>query len=139
MPAVSIKACGCCMRGSARTGLRKIGRPPSKQTLQDRIKYHYTGNAEGSTLRKTLGCLLADDLGIQLRRVGSGNRMTFVEGEQALSGWMAQNAYVSWVIRGRPWELEDELIAELDLPVNLQGEPEQPVPLRPQGARSVCR
>jgi hypothetical protein len=99
------------------------GRPPSKQTPRDRIKYHYTGNAEGSTLRKTLGCLLADDLGIQLRRVGSGNRMTFVEGEQALSGWMAENAYVSWVVRGRPWELEDELIAELDLPLNLQGNP----------------
>jgi len=99
------------------------GRPPSKQTLRDRIKHHYTGNAEGSTLRKTLGCLLADDLVIQLRRVGSGNRMTFVEGEQALSAWMANNAYVSWVVRNRPWELEDELIAALDLPLNLQGNP----------------
>jgi hypothetical protein len=85
------------------------------------VKYHYTGNGEGSTLRKTLGCLLADELGIQLRRVGSGNRMTFVEGEQALSAWMAENACVSWVVRDRPWELEDELIAALDLPLNLQG------------------
>jgi hypothetical protein len=97
------------------------GRSPSRQTLQKRIKYHYTGNAEGSTLRKTLGCLLADELGIQLRRVGSGTRMTFVAGEQALSAWMAENAYVSWVARERPWELEDELIATLDLPLNLQG------------------
>jgi hypothetical protein len=72
-------------------------------------------------LRKTLGCLLADELGIQLRRVGPGNRMTFVEGEQALAAWMAENAYVSWVVRDRPWELEDELIATLDLPLNLQG------------------
>jgi hypothetical protein len=46
-----------------------------------------------------------------------------VEGEQALSSWMAENAYVSWVVRGRPWELEDELIAALDLPLNLQGNP----------------
>jgi hypothetical protein len=97
------------------------GRLPSKQNLRERIKYHYTGNGEGSTLRKTLGCLLADELGIQLRRVGSGNRMTFVEGEQALSAWMAENAYVSWVVRDRPWDLEDELIAALDLPLNLQG------------------
>jgi len=37
--------------------------------------------AESPTLR----CLLADDLGIQLRRVGPGIRMTFVEGEQPLS------------------------------------------------------
>jgi hypothetical protein len=56
-------------------------------------------------LRKTLGCLLAGELRIQLRRVGSGKRMTFVEGEQALSAWMAENAYVSWIVRRRPWEL----------------------------------
>lgn len=99
------------------------GRAPSKQNLRGRIRYHYTGNAEGSTLRKTLGCLLAGQLGIQLRRVGSGTRMTFVEGEQALSAWMAENAHVSWAVRDRPWELEDDLIATLDLPLNLQGNP----------------
>jgi hypothetical protein len=49
--------------------------------------------------------------------------MTFVEGEQALSAWLAENAYVSWVVRERLWELEDELIAALDLPLNLQGNP----------------
>jgi hypothetical protein len=89
--------------------------------LQERIKHHYTGNAEGSTLRKSLGCLLADELGIQLRRVGSGHRMTFVEGEQALSAWMAEHTYVSWVVREWPWQLEHELITALDLPLNLQG------------------
>jgi hypothetical protein len=34
---------------------------------------------------------------------------------------MAKNAYVSWVVRDAPWQLEDELIATLDLPLNLQG------------------
>jgi len=48
-------------------------RPPSRQTLRDRIVYHYTGNAKGSTLRKTLGALLARELGIELRRVGRAN------------------------------------------------------------------
>lgn len=28
---------------------------------------------------------------------------------------------MSWVVRDRPWELEDELIAVVDLPLNLQG------------------
>jgi hypothetical protein len=97
------------------------GRPASKQSLRQRIRYHYTGNAEGSTLRKTLGCLLAAELGIQLRRVGSGNRLTFADGEQELSRWMAENAFVSWVVHSSPWELEDQLIATLDLPLNLQG------------------
>ena len=97
------------------------GRPSSQQTLRQRLRTHYAGNAEGSTLRKTLGCLLADELGIQLRRVGSGTRKTFVEGEQVLSAWMADNAFVSWAIRKRPWELEPDLIAAVDLPLNLAG------------------
>jgi hypothetical protein len=97
------------------------GRPASKQTIAARIRYHYTSNAEGSTLRKTLGCLLAGELGIELRRVGSGSRMTFGAGEQVLSAWMAENAFVSWIVRDAPWQLEDDLIAGLDLPLNLQG------------------
>ena len=97
------------------------GRPPSKSHLRQRIETHYAGNAEGSTLRKTLGCLLAERLGLQLRRVGSGTRRTFVEGERGLSQWMAQHAFVSWIVRDRPWELEDQLIATLDLPLNLEG------------------
>jgi hypothetical protein len=98
------------------------GKPPSSQNLHQRIRYHYTGNAEGSTLRKTLGVLLADELGIELRRVGSGTRRTFgTAGEAALSGWMTGNALVSWVVCPEPWVLEEELIATLDVPLNLQG------------------
>jgi hypothetical protein len=94
-------------------------RPPSTQTLQHRIRYHFTGNAEGSTLRKTLGSLLADDLAIELRRVGSGSRMTFGEGELILSAWMSDNARVSWIVDPSPWLLEAQLIANLDVPLNL--------------------
>ena len=65
--------------------------------------------------------MLADELGLQLRRVGSsGRRTTFVSGERVLSAWMAENAFVSWVVRSRPWDLEDQLIQELDLPLNLR-------------------
>ena len=95
------------------------GRAGSQQTLRSRIRYHYRGNAEGSTLRLTLGCLLSDRLGLQLRRVGSGTRMTFVEGEHRLSGWMADNAYVTWMETPEPWATEQELIGAVDLPLNL--------------------
>jgi hypothetical protein len=60
-------------------------------------------------------------LGIQLRRVGSGRRKTFADGEQLLSAWMSENAFVSWVIRERPWELEHDLLGAVDLPLNLEG------------------
>jgi hypothetical protein len=95
------------------------GRPPSQQSLRQRIGYHYTGNAAGSTLRLTLGCLLAERLGIQLRRVGSGRRFTFAGGEGKLSAWMADNAYVTWVETQRPWLAEQQFIASVSLPLNL--------------------
>jgi GIY-YIG catalytic domain-containing protein len=69
----------------------------SRQHLRRRLRQHYALNASGSTLRLTLGCLLAEQLGIQLRRVGSGTRLTFAAGEARLSGWMADNAFVCWV------------------------------------------
>lgn len=95
------------------------GRPPSRQTVRSRVRYHYRGNAEGSTLRLTLGLLLADRLGITLRRVGSGARRTFSAGERDLSQWMADHARVTLVEHPRPWELEEQLIRTLDLPLNL--------------------
>jgi hypothetical protein len=57
-----------------RPGLLYVGISPAKaastQTLRDRVRYHFRGNAEGSTLRQTLGCLL----GVPLRLAGSGKR-----------------------------------------------------------------
>lgn len=88
----------------------------STQNLRKRVRYHFRGNAAGSTLRLTLGCLL----GLELRRVGSGRRMTFGKaGEAVLSQWMAEQARVCWVEHPEPWTAESDLIARLDLPLNL--------------------
>jgi NTP pyrophosphatase (non-canonical NTP hydrolase) len=98
----------------------KSGQAPNKRTLRDRIREHFGLNAEGSTLRLTLGCLLADELDLQLRRVGSGKRFTFAhDGETQLSGWMSQHARVSWWVTEQPWAVESQLISSLDLPLNL--------------------
>ena len=95
------------------------GAKPSTQRLFHRIRYHYRGNAEGSTLRLTLGCLLSEELGLVLRRVGSGKRFTFSDGENRLSDWMGKNAFVAWSVDPEPWTLEKDLIARLSLPLNL--------------------
>ncbi|WP_229924880.1 GIY-YIG nuclease family protein [Streptomyces sulfonofaciens] len=88
----------------------------SKQNLRKRVRYHFRGNAAGSTLRLTLGCLL----GLELRRVGSTGRMTFGKaGEAVLCQWMADNARVCWLEHDEPWVLESHLISRLDLPLNL--------------------
>lgn len=95
------------------------GKAFSRQSLLHRVRYHMRGNAEGSTLRLSLGCLLAEELGIELRRVGSGNRFTFSSGEQRLSEWMGENARVAWKAIENPWKLEEKLISTLHLPLNL--------------------
>ncbi|WP_428981574.1 GIY-YIG nuclease family protein [Nonomuraea composti] len=95
---------------------RRMLTRPSKQNLRSRVRYHFRGNAEGSTLRLSLGCLL----GLDLRRVGSGKRFTFGRaGEKELTDWMAEYARVCWVCHDEPWMGESELIARLDLPLNL--------------------
>ncbi|MFD9006992.1 GIY-YIG nuclease family protein [Streptomyces sp. NPDC059582] len=89
---------------------------PSTQNLCKRVRNHYRGNAAGSTLRLTLGCLL----GLELRRVASGKKMTFGKvGEATLSVWMADNARVCWIEHDEPWVSESQLISQLDLPLNL--------------------
>ena len=124
-----VDASGCCQHegltllyaGISPRRPPRNARVPGRQGLRRRLETHYGGNAEGSTLRKTLGCLLADELGLELRRVGSGRRRTFAAGEPVLSAWMEENTRVSWVVRDCPWELEDVLIASVDLPLNLEG------------------
>jgi GIY-YIG catalytic domain-containing protein len=55
------------------------GGPASRQDLRRRLRQHYALNAYGSTVRVTLGCLLAEQLGLQLRRAGSGTRLAFAD------------------------------------------------------------
>jgi hypothetical protein len=98
------------------------GVKPSVRTLRHRMRDHFCGNAEGSTLRLTLGCLLSDTLNIRLRRVGSGRRHTFTNsGEIDLDQWMADHARVAWAAVEEPWLVEKILLSTVALPLNLQG------------------
>ena len=99
----------------------------STQNLRKRVTTHFRGNAEGSTLRLTLGTLLTGQSGFPLRRVGSGKRMTFTHlGEQWLDRWMDNNAYVCWIEHSAPWEVEKELIQKTCLPLNIQDNSHHP-------------
>lgn len=95
----------------------------SRSHLAQRLRTHFAGNAAGSTLRLTLGCLLSATIGVELRRVGSTERRTFTNpGEQRLDAWLAENARVSWVETSEPWRAEAELLASgLSLPLNIEG------------------
>jgi hypothetical protein len=91
----------------------------SRQTLRRRLRYHFRGNAEGSTLRLSLGCLLSQSLSIELRRVGSGRRMTFGAGERALDDWLQRSARIAWMVCDQPWKTEEYLVRTVSLPLNL--------------------
>jgi hypothetical protein len=98
----------------------KSSKPNSSQSLRHRIRYHYRGNAEGSTLRRTLGVLLEAKSGFPLRRVGSGNRITLTHaGERYLDEWMGRNAFVAWIAHPEPWLVEHVILRELSCPLNI--------------------
>lgn len=101
------------------------GRAPSKSHLRTRLRTHFSGNAAGSTLRLTLGCLLEDEIGTILRRVGSWGRLTFTNpGEQVLDRWLHAHARVVWAAHPAPWEPEDALLASgLPLPLDIKDNP----------------
>jgi len=93
--------------------------PNTRGNLRQRLRFHMRSEAHSSTLRLSLGCLLADRLGLELRVAPRG--WTFLDGEESLSKWLAENALVAWVIDNKPWETEKLLIQEVSLPLNLQG------------------
>lgn len=95
-------------------------RPSSSATLRSRIRQHLKSNASGSTLRRTLGSLVAEGLGLQMRRVGKSERTHFAAGEALLSEWMGEHARVCWTVVAEPWTVEGTVVTSLDLPLNLE-------------------
>ncbi len=106
-----------------------IGMTGNSNRLRGRIRGHYSGNAENSTLRQSLGCLLSEELNIELRYYRRSKRFSYqdtVEGEEILSQWMQENARVLFCVcadNAEAHQLESWLICHknLSLPLNLQG------------------
>jgi hypothetical protein len=107
----------------------------SKRFLRERLKDHIERDATKSTLRRSLGCLLAESLQLKfevarISRSKQTGRITYHYGlgarESSLSNWMEKNARVSWILHDRPWELESELMSKLVLPLNVQDNDRHP-------------
>ena len=117
----------------------KSGSVPSKSNLRKRIRTHMAGNASASTLRLSLGCLLSRKLDIALRRVGQTERLHFADDESALSSWLEQHAFVTWVEHAEPWVVEREIVPSLYLPLNLDMNQHHPFHPTLSGARKQAR
>lgn len=113
---------GCVVKEGAT--LLYVGIAPSSSlssaTLRSRLCQHLRGNAYGSTLRLSLGCLLSQQLEIELRRTRSGRRRTFGPGEAKLSDWIAENARIVFNVSAKPWRVEREIVNAVALPLNLE-------------------
>lgn len=114
-------------------------RPDSGSTLRKRLRRHLRGNASGSTLRLTLGCLLADELRISLAPTGASGRLTFGPGESVLSEWIDEHARITWIVTPEPWTAEQQLIADLSLPLNLEFNAPHPFHATLSGLRREAR
>jgi len=98
----------------------------SKRPLWKRLREHIRDDASRSTLRRSIGCLLGEQLHIELEvtRVSLASKCHFgfgLMGEPILSSWMEENARISWVQHTEPVLLEQYAIDTLTLPVNVRG------------------
>lgn len=98
----------------------------SKSDLRNRLGNHIANDASRSTLRKALGCLLAEPLKLSFRvtRTSNEGRTLYYglgEGEARLSAWMEKHATISWIEHPQPWLLEPDALRMLTLPLNVSG------------------
>ena len=96
--------------------------PTSKANLHKRIlNNHCKGTAATSTLRKSLGVLLAQESGYALQKVSATGKTAFSPaGEDWLSDWMDKNAFVCWVEHPKPWTRNEAIIATFSPPLNIK-------------------
>ena len=91
----------------------------SAGNLRKRLLQHVNGNASQSTLRRTLGVLLADQLGLRLAVYGG--REHYGPGELQVSRWLHEHARFAYAVDPEPWVAEEELLAHAPLALNLRG------------------
>lgn len=91
----------------------------SNNLRQRDYRQHFIGNdASHSTLRKSLGCLFGYDF-IPRKEGDTKNKKFNVQDETALSEWMKNDLLLAYTENSNPKPLENELISELNPPLNL--------------------
>jgi hypothetical protein len=92
----------------------------SASRLRPRLTAHSQRDASRSTLRLTLGALLAEELSLSLG-LHKGRLNWGTDGEARLTRWIVSNARVAWAENPTPWDVEDELLAHATLALNIDG------------------
>lgn len=95
--------------------------PTTTRNLAKRLQDHVSGLSNRSTLRKSLGCLLKEQLNLQLIPNATSKYLTFGAGEERLSRWIKAHTGVSWIIDPQPWLIKPKLLQQYALPLNIKG------------------
>lgn len=82
-------------------------------------RQHFSGNAGGSTLRKSLGCLFGYKQIPRDKNEDSNKTKFSYEDESNLSVWMKNNLLLFYTALDNPDAIETELIRQYDPPLNL--------------------
>jgi len=98
-----------------------IGITLSKNGLRGRLNQHFRGNAEGSTVRYSLGSLMRRQL---LLKGSKGKTKSWGAWETDLTTWMAGNMRFSFFPCANPKDLEVWFLKEFYLPINHKGNDE---------------
>jgi hypothetical protein len=104
-------------------GLLYVGIAPkfatSKQTLRSRVlKNHLGGNTGSSTFRFSLASLLLD--AEQFAPTVTATKYTLTRDDnRRLSAWQRAHLFLTWCEQPRPWEVEADVIAAMQPPLNL--------------------
>ena len=132
-PYVPYKKCAHTRPRLKKWRLLYIGKGKS---LKKRILgFHFNGDADVSTLRLSLGCLLIKHhklcLYKRLSKTEGKYDYTFGDkGEKEISNWMKKNTRVAWVASPNYETLEKNAIHTYTLPLNIKENPNLFVPLK---------
>jgi hypothetical protein len=99
---------------------------------------HLGGNTGSSTFRLTLAALLCETRG--WCPVKSTTKFLLTDAANAeLSAWQRENLALTWAVRERPWEIEADVIALLQPPLNLAANTQHPYGRIVREARAAFR
>jgi hypothetical protein len=114
-------------------------RASSSQNLRGRVlNNHLGGNTGSSTFRLTLAALLCQQQGWCPVRRATRVLLT-AEDNRALSAWQRSNLALTWTRRAEPWEIEHDVIARMQPPLNLAANASHPFHSAVHGARASFR
>ena len=124
-------------------GLLYVGISPkrasSSGTIRSRVaKHHIGGNTASSTLRLVLAALLLDEL--ELRPRATGKKVVLDKADNGrLRDWQRAHLRLSWCKRAEPWQVEDDVIAIMEPPLNMAANRAHPFYATVDAARSAFR